>query len=114
MTVIETTALQTAIEPYLSLGRSGLLPALHAAQKINGWISEPIATEIAKVTSHSACGCARSDRILFPLLQRTDQHAYHPCLYGCGVRDSKVGMRFCITFALIMDCNPVRRPKTCL
>ena len=48
MTVVETTALQTAIEPYIPLGRSGLLPALHAAQKINGWISEPIATEIAK------------------------------------------------------------------
>jgi NADH-quinone oxidoreductase subunit F len=41
-------SLQSAIEPYLPLGRSGLLPALHAAQKLNGWISEPIATEIAK------------------------------------------------------------------
>src|SRR5271157_4849603 len=41
-------SLQSAIEPYLPLGRSGLLPALHAAQKIYGWISEPVATEIAK------------------------------------------------------------------
>ena len=30
------------------MGRSGLLPALHAAQKIYGWISEPVATEIAR------------------------------------------------------------------
>ncbi|MGA7193302.1 MAG: NAD(P)H-dependent oxidoreductase subunit E [Anaerolineales bacterium] len=41
-------SLQSAIEPYLPLGRSGLLPALHAAQNIYGWISEPVATEIAK------------------------------------------------------------------
>lgn len=49
MTVIETKALQTALEPYIPLGRSGLLPALHAAQKLFGWISEPTATDIAKV-----------------------------------------------------------------
>ncbi|HUI87460.1 MAG TPA: NAD(P)H-dependent oxidoreductase subunit E [Anaerolineales bacterium] len=41
-------SLQSAIEPYLPLGRSGLMPALHAAQQIYGWISEPVATEIAK------------------------------------------------------------------
>ena len=41
-------SLQSVIEPYLPLGRSGLLPALHAAQNIYGWISEPVATEIAK------------------------------------------------------------------
>ena len=48
MTVAEISPLQTAIEPYIPLGRSGLLPALHAAQKIHGWVSEPVATEIAK------------------------------------------------------------------
>ena len=48
MTVIETNALHTAIENYIPLGRSGLLPALHAAQNIYGWVSEPVATEIAK------------------------------------------------------------------
>src|SRR5687767_6622935 len=37
-----------AIESYIPLGRSGLLPALHAAQKLYGWISEPVATEIAR------------------------------------------------------------------
>ncbi len=37
-----------AIESYIPLGRSGLLPALHAAQKIYGWISEPVAVEIAR------------------------------------------------------------------
>jgi NADH-quinone oxidoreductase subunit F len=30
------------------MGRSGLLPALHAAQKLHGWISEETATEISK------------------------------------------------------------------
>ncbi|HXQ34423.1 MAG TPA: NAD(P)H-dependent oxidoreductase subunit E, partial [Anaerolineales bacterium] len=40
--------LHTAIEPYISMGRSGLLPALHAAQKIYNWISEKTATEISK------------------------------------------------------------------
>ena len=48
MTVTEISALQTVIEPYIPLGRSGLLPALHAAQKLYGWISEFTATEIAK------------------------------------------------------------------
>lgn len=48
MTIIEITSLHTAIEPYVPLGRSGLLPALHAAQKLYGWLSEPVAAEIAK------------------------------------------------------------------
>jgi NADH-quinone oxidoreductase subunit F len=48
MTVTEISALQTVIEPYIPLGRAGLLPALHAAQKLYGWISESTATEIAK------------------------------------------------------------------
>jgi NADH-quinone oxidoreductase subunit F len=48
MSVIETSDLQTAIEPYVPMGRSGLLPALHAVQKLYGWISEPVATEIAQ------------------------------------------------------------------
>ena len=42
------TSLKTAIEPYIPLGRSGLLPALHAAQNLYGWVSEPVAIEIAK------------------------------------------------------------------
>ncbi len=42
------SSLKKAIEPFLPLGRSGLLPALHAAQNIYGWVSESVATEIAK------------------------------------------------------------------
>jgi len=45
---INLTPLKSAIEPYIPLGRSGLLPALHAAQKLYGWVSEETATEIAK------------------------------------------------------------------
>jgi len=48
MTIIETSPLQTALEKYVPMGRSGLLPALHAAQKLYGWVSEESATEIAK------------------------------------------------------------------
>ncbi|MEW6083153.1 MAG: NAD(P)H-dependent oxidoreductase subunit E [Chloroflexota bacterium] len=40
--------LKLAIESYIPLGRSGLLPALHAAQRIYGWVSEPVAVEIAR------------------------------------------------------------------
>ncbi len=42
------SALYPAIEPYIPLGRPGLLPALHAAQKVYGWLSEPVAAEIAR------------------------------------------------------------------
>jgi NADH-quinone oxidoreductase subunit F len=48
MTVAEISPLHTVIERYITLGRSGLLPALHAAQKLYGWVSEDSATEIAK------------------------------------------------------------------
>lgn len=49
MSDIDLAPLIPAIEHYIPLGRSGLLPALHAAQRIYGWISEPVAVEIARV-----------------------------------------------------------------
>ncbi len=48
MSEIDLAPLIPAIESYIPMGRSGLLPALHAAQKIYGWISESVATEISK------------------------------------------------------------------
>jgi NADH-quinone oxidoreductase subunit F len=48
MPEIDLAPLAPAIEAYIPMGRSGLLPALHAAQKIYGWISEPVATVISK------------------------------------------------------------------
>jgi len=48
MSDIDLAPLIPAIESYIAMGRSGLLPALHAAQKIYGWISEPVATQISK------------------------------------------------------------------
>ena len=48
MSEIDLAPLLPAIESYIPLGRPGLLPALHAAQKIYGWISEPVAAEIAR------------------------------------------------------------------
>jgi NADH-quinone oxidoreductase subunit F len=40
--------LSKAIKQFIPLGRSGLLPALHAAQKIYGWLPQQAASEIAK------------------------------------------------------------------
>ncbi len=48
MSEIDLAALKPAIQPYIHLGRPGLLPALHAAQKIYGWLPEEAAAEIAK------------------------------------------------------------------
>jgi len=48
MSEINLTPLKPAIEKYIPLGRSGLLPALHAAQKIYNWLPEEVASEIAK------------------------------------------------------------------
>src|SRR5512140_3623896 len=47
ISVPDLSLLHPAIEPYVPLGRSGLLPALHAAQRIYGWLSEPVAAEVA-------------------------------------------------------------------
>ena len=47
MSEIDLAPLKPAIEKFIPMSRSGLLPALHAAQNIYGWISEPVATEIA-------------------------------------------------------------------
>jgi NADH-quinone oxidoreductase subunit F len=49
MSEIDLAPLLPALDPYVPLGRSGLLPALHAAQNLYGWISEPVAAEIARV-----------------------------------------------------------------
>ncbi len=45
MSEIDLTPLQNILNPYIPLGRSGLLPALHAAQKHYGWLSQPVAAE---------------------------------------------------------------------
>jgi NADH-quinone oxidoreductase subunit F len=45
----DRTLIKQLIEPYVPLGRSGLLPALQAAQKLQGWLSEPIAQEVASI-----------------------------------------------------------------
>ena len=48
MSEIDLTPLKLVIESFIPLGRSGLLPALHAAQKIYGWLPQEVAAEIAK------------------------------------------------------------------
>ena len=47
MSEIDLTLLNPAIKSYISLGRSGLLPALYAAQKIYGWLPQEVAAEVA-------------------------------------------------------------------
>ncbi|MCA2002672.1 MAG: NAD(P)H-dependent oxidoreductase subunit E, partial [Chloroflexi bacterium] len=48
MSEIDLLPLKSAIQPYVSMGRSGLLPALHAAQKIYGWLPQEVAAEVGK------------------------------------------------------------------
>lgn len=48
MSELDLALLHPAIQPYIPLGRSGLLPALHAAQKVYGWLPQEAAAEIAK------------------------------------------------------------------
>lgn len=48
MSEINLAKLKPAIEKFIPLGRSGLMPALHAAQNLYGWLPEPVAAEIAK------------------------------------------------------------------
>ena len=48
MSELDLALLHPAIQPYIPLGRSGLLPALQAAQKVYGWLPQEAAAEIAK------------------------------------------------------------------
>lgn len=48
MSEIDLPALRDALAPCLRLGRSGLLPALHAAQNVCGWIPLEVAVEVAR------------------------------------------------------------------
>jgi len=48
MSEIDLSPLPKILNPYVPLGRSGLLPALHAAQKHYGWLPQEVATEVAK------------------------------------------------------------------
>jgi NADH-quinone oxidoreductase subunit F len=47
MADLDLSPLRITLEPYIPLGRSGLLPALHAAQKLYGWLPEQVAAEVA-------------------------------------------------------------------
>jgi NADH-quinone oxidoreductase subunit F len=48
MSEIDLSPLKPAIQSFVPLGRSGLLPALHAAQKIYGWLPQEVAAEVGK------------------------------------------------------------------
>ncbi len=48
MSDLDLAPLATLLEPYIALGRAGLLPALYAAQAHYGWLPEPITQELAR------------------------------------------------------------------
>ncbi|MGE5464711.1 MAG: NAD(P)H-dependent oxidoreductase subunit E [Syntrophothermus sp.] len=48
MPEFDLAPVQSAIQEYIPLGRPGLLPALHAAQKVYGWLPEEVAAEVAR------------------------------------------------------------------
>lgn len=48
MSEIDLAPLTSVIEKYIPLGRAGLLPALHAAQKIYDWLPQEVAAEVAR------------------------------------------------------------------
>jgi NADH-quinone oxidoreductase subunit F len=48
MTDSELIPLRAILAELAPQGRPALLPALHAAQRIHGWISEPVAAEVAR------------------------------------------------------------------
>jgi NADH-quinone oxidoreductase subunit F len=48
MPELDLTQLRDALAAFVPQGRSGLLPALHAAQALYGWIAEPVAAEISR------------------------------------------------------------------
>jgi NADH-quinone oxidoreductase subunit F len=48
MSEIDLIPLKKELPKFISFGRSGLLPALHAAQKLYGWLPQEVAAEIAK------------------------------------------------------------------
>ena len=49
MTDSELDPLRSILAELAPKGRSALLPALHAAQRIYGWIAEPVAAEVSRV-----------------------------------------------------------------
>src|SRR5512141_67234 len=51
MPEIDLAQLRDVLAAFAPQGRSGLLPALHAAQAIYGWIAEPVAAEISRALS---------------------------------------------------------------
>jgi NADH-quinone oxidoreductase subunit F len=48
MSEINLALLQAELDRYAKMGRPGLLPALHAAQKLYGWLPQEVAAEVAK------------------------------------------------------------------
>ena len=90
MTDKQILPLHKEIEEYIPLGRSGLLPALHVAQKLYGWISEPVATEIAKAL-HVPLADVHGVIEFYSLFydEPTSKHIIRVCTdVACGIKDA--------------------------
>ncbi|MGH2524509.1 MAG: NAD(P)H-dependent oxidoreductase subunit E, partial [Anaerolineales bacterium] len=48
MAELDLAPLRAALEPFAPRGRAELLPALHAAQALYGWLPEPVAAEVGR------------------------------------------------------------------
>ena len=48
MSDLDLTPLRSVLAEFVSQGSNGLLPALHAAQAIYGWLPEPVAAEVSR------------------------------------------------------------------
>ena len=89
MPELDLTQLREVMAAFAPQGRSGLLPALHAAQALYGWISEPIAAEISRALECAAGRHPRRDRILFDVLQRADRPDDRARLHRSGLRHAR-------------------------
>jgi NADH-quinone oxidoreductase subunit F len=90
MSEIDLAKLKPVIEKYIPLGRSGLLPALHAAQNVYGWLPEPVAAEVAKtlrVPLADAYGVIEFYSMFYNEL--TGRNVIRVCTDpACGLKDS--------------------------
>ena len=113
MSEIDLTQLKSAIESYIPLGRSGLLPALHAAQKIYGWLPQEVASEVAK-TLHVPLADVHGVIEFYSLFynEPVGRRIIRVCTdQACALKD---GRWICsIIFVIIMMWNRIRRPMTC-
>jgi len=110
MSEIDLTQLKSVIQPFVPLGRLGLLPALHAVQKIHGWLPQEVAAEVAKslrVPLADVHGVIEFYSLFTTNLLAGNLSAFAPTLPA----DSKVRMDYSNGFADITAWSRAGRPR---